>query len=105
MLRKRGLSPIITESPSSKTYSKTLTGKTAIINRQALHADIHAIVLLDTDNNRSQMGFIGADDPAVIASIARKLPHYSSYGALAFELPEVNNIIKRHLPALKSPMI
>jgi hypothetical protein len=93
------------ESPSSKTYSQTLTGKTATINKQALHADKHAIVLLDTDNTRSPMGFIGADDPAVIASIARKLPHYSSYGALAFELPEVNNIIKHHLPVLKSPMI
>jgi len=93
------------ESPSSKTYSQTLTGKTATIDRQTLHADKHAIVLLDTDNSRSPMGFIGTDDPAVIASIARKLPHYSSYGALAFELPEVNNIIKQHLPVLKSPMI
>jgi hypothetical protein len=51
------------------------------------------------------MGFIGTDNPAVITSIARKLTHYSSYGALAFELPGVNNIIKQHLPVLKSPMI
>ena len=91
-------------SPSSKTYSQTLTGNTVTIDKQELHANKHAVVLLDTDNSHSPMGFIGADDPAVIASIARKLPHYSSYGALAFELPEVNNIIKQHLPVLKSPM-
>lgn len=92
-------------SPSSKAYSQTLSGKTATIDKQALHADKHAIVLLDTDNSRSPMGFIGTDDPAAITSMARKLTHYSSYGALAFELPEVNNIIKQHLPVLKSPMI
>jgi len=91
-------------SPSSKTYSQTLTGKKATIDKQALHADKHAIVLLDTDNSRSPMGFIGTDAPAAIASIARKLTHYSSYGALAFELPGVNNVIKQHLPVLKSPM-
>jgi len=67
-------------------------------------ADRHAVVLLDTDNRRAAMGFIGAQAPEVIASMARKLPHYSSYGLLVFELPEVNNIIKRNLPVLNSPM-
>jgi len=50
------------------------------------------------------LAFIGADDAEKIALIARKLPHYSNYGQLAFELPEVNNIIKHHLPVLRSPM-
>jgi len=40
-----------------------------------------------------------------ITTLARKLPHYSSYGALAFSLPEADNIIKQHLPVLSSPMI
>ena len=74
------------------------------IDMQQLHADKHAVVLLDADNSRTPLAFIGAENPEVIALIARKLPHYSSYGMLAFELPEVNNIIKRHLPVLKSPM-
>lgn len=84
--------------------SQQLSAETATVNRQSLHADSHAVVMLDTDNRRSPLAFIGADDPQAIALIARKLPHYSSYGVLVFELPEVNNIIKEHLPVLNSPM-
>jgi len=84
--------------------SQQLSGHTVTINNQQLHANTHAVVLLDANNSHTPLGFIGADDPEVIALIARKLPHYSSYGVLAFELPEVNNIIKQHLPVLKSPM-
>ena len=84
--------------------SQSLSGHTVTIDRQQLHANKHAVVLLDADNSRPPLGFIGADDPETIALIARKLPHYSSYGVLGFELPEVNNIIKQHLPVLKSPM-
>ena len=84
--------------------SQQLAGNTVTIDNQQLHADKHAVVLLDADNNRPPLGFIGADDPEVIASMARKLPHYSSYGVLVFELPEVNNIVKQHLPVLNSPM-
>jgi aminopeptidase N len=84
--------------------SQQLTGNTVTINRQHLHADEHAVVLLDADNSRTPLAFIGADDPEAIALMARKLPHYSSYGVLAFELPEVKNIIKQHLPVLNSPM-
>jgi hypothetical protein len=86
------------------TSSQDLSADTVTIDKQQLHADKHAVVLLDADNSRPPLGFIGAADPEVIASIARKLPHYSSYGVLVFELPTVNNIIKQHLPALKSPM-
>ena len=84
--------------------SQQLTGNTVTIGRQQLHEGNHAVVLLDTDNNRTPLAFIGADDPEAIALMARKLPHYSSYGVLAFELPEVKNIIKQHLPVLNSPM-
>jgi len=88
----------------SHVQAQKLTGTTATIDKQELHINKHAVVLLDTDNTRTPMGFIGAADPATITSLARKLPHYSSYGTLAFKLPEVNNIIKQHLPVLKSPM-
>jgi hypothetical protein len=50
------------------------------------------------------LGFIGADQPDVIIALARKLPHYSSYGRLAFALPEVKNIIKQSLPVKVSPL-
>jgi aminopeptidase N len=94
---------------TSRTFSQALTGTSASIDDVQLYADKHAIVLLDADNTRSALGFIGAHEPDVISSLARKLPHYSSYGALAFELPEVNNpelnnIVKKHLPVLDSPM-
>ena len=81
-----------------------LSGNRLTIDKQQLHANTHAVVLLDADNSRTPLAFIGADDPKVIASLANKLPHYSSYGVLAFELPEVNNSIKQHLPVLNSPM-
>jgi hypothetical protein len=93
-----------TPDSASRMFSQTLSDDTATIGKQQLHLDKHAVVLLDADNSRKPMGFIGADDPEAIFLIARKLPHYSSYGALAFELPEVKNIIKLHLPVFKSPM-
>lgn len=81
-----------------------LSGDSVTIDKQQLDANTHAVVLLDADNSRPPLAFIGADDAEVIALLASKLPHYSSYGVLAFELPEVNNIIKQHLPVLNSPM-
>ena len=90
---------------TSQMFSQTLSAHTVTIDNQQLHANKHAVVLLDADNSRTPLGFIGAENPEAIALIARKLPHYSSYGVLAFELPEVKNIIKQHLPVLKSPMV
>ncbi|MCK4674894.1 MAG: hypothetical protein KAT61_03195, partial [Gammaproteobacteria bacterium] len=90
---------------SSPTFSQALSGNTVTIDKQQLHASKHAIVLLDADNTHTPTGFIGANTAEAIALLARKLPHYRSYGVLAFKLPEVNNIIKQHLPVLKSPMV
>ena len=76
----------------------------AIINDQKLNAADNAVVLLDPDNSRSPLGFIGAEHQDTITLLARKLPHYSTYGLLAFELPTVNNIIKQSLPVTVSPL-
>ena len=89
---------------STKTFSQALSDTKISIDTRDLSADKYAVVLLDADNSRIAQGFIGAQDPEVIASIASKLPHYSSYGQLVFELPEVNNVIKQRLPVLNSPM-
>ena len=78
-------------------------GMAAIAEKQ-LRAINHAVVLLDPDNSRPPLGFIGAESPDSIALLARKLPHYGSYGQLAFELPQVNNIIKNSLPVKVSPL-
>ncbi|MBT8128579.1 MAG: M1 family peptidase [Gammaproteobacteria bacterium] len=65
----------------------------------------HAVVVLDADNSRKPLGFIGAADPAEIVLMGRKLPHYSSYGVLAFTRPGADNILKRHLQVQFSPMM
>lgn len=89
---------------TTQTFSQSLSANTVTIDEQQMHADRHAVVLLDADNRRTAMGFIGAQSPEVIAAMASKLPHYSSYGRLVFELPEVNNIIKQNLPVFNSAM-
>jgi len=92
-------------------YSQRLTSDT-----QSLHinsADIgnetflkkeHAVILLDNDTLRSPLGFIGANDVSTISGLARKLPHYTSYGRLVFERQTAKNIVKQHLPASNSPL-
>jgi aminopeptidase N len=84
--------------------TQQLQPNAATINDQVLNAAEYAVVLLDPNNSHSPLGFIGADQPEVIIALARKLPHYSSYGRLAFELPEVKNIIKQSLPVTVSPL-
>jgi aminopeptidase N len=86
------------------TATQQLTAITATINAQPFNASEHAVVLLDPDNSRSPLGFIGAQQPDEITTLARKLPHYSSYGRLAFVLPEVQNVIKQSLPVKVSPL-
>ncbi len=84
--------------------SQQLSADTAKIGNKQFNAEDHAVVLLDSDNSRTALGFVGADDPEVIALMARKLPHYSSYGVLVFNRPEAINIMKQHLPVQVSPM-
>jgi len=87
-----------------KAAKQQLTPTTAIIDDQELNTAEYAVILLDPDNSRPPLGFIGAEQPETITALARKLPHYSSYGLLAFELPEVNNIVKQSLAVKVSPL-
>ncbi|MGD8802824.1 MAG: M1 family aminopeptidase [Gammaproteobacteria bacterium] len=84
--------------------TQQLSARAVTINNQRLAADRHTVVLLDPDNSRAPLAFIGADDPVAILMMARKLPHYSSYGVLAFDTHQQENIIKQHLPVLNSPL-
>lgn len=92
------------DTKSNNTFLQSLSDKKIRLNNQVLHAENYAVVLLDADNRRSPLGFIGAEQPEVITAMARKLPHYSSYGQLTFALPEVKNRIKLRLPVLYSTM-
>ncbi|MEZ5627267.1 MAG: M1 family aminopeptidase [Rhodocyclaceae bacterium] len=64
----------------------------------------HTVVLLDTDTGRPPLGWIGADTPADIAALARKLPHYGSAGRLVFARGSAANQRKDALPVARSPL-
>lgn len=63
-----------------------------------------AVVLLDADNRRTPLGFIGAATPTDIAGLARKLPHYTTYGRLAFTAGSLNRRLAEALPVSHSPL-
>jgi hypothetical protein len=63
-----------------------------------------AVVLLDADNRRAPLGFIGAATPADIAGLARKLPHYTTYGRLAFTAGSLNRRLAEALTVSHSPL-
>jgi hypothetical protein len=45
----------------------------------------YAAVLVNSDADGATTGFLGADTPDGVAALARKLPHYGSYGRLLFD--------------------
>ncbi len=56
--------------------------------------DEHAVVRVSTDARGISTGFIGADSAALIDALARKLPHYGSYGVLVFDAATGSNRLK-----------
>ncbi|MBT0962545.1 M1 family aminopeptidase [Denitromonas iodatirespirans] len=64
----------------------------------------HTTVLLDVDTARAPLGWIGADAPADIAALARKLPHYGSAGRLVFARGSAANQRQDALPVARSPL-
>jgi hypothetical protein len=64
----------------------------------------HAVVVLDPDNARPPLGFVGADDVTVIRRLAGKLTHYGSFGRLAFALPGLENRLREAVGVMHSPL-
>ncbi|MDJ0738811.1 MAG: M1 family aminopeptidase [Gammaproteobacteria bacterium] len=60
-----------------------------------------AVVVVANDRGGVSSGFIGAPAAATIRQLARKLPHYGSYGRLVFD-PGGNNLRKDALAARHS---
>jgi aminopeptidase N len=54
----------------------------------------HSVVLVNNDATGRTTGFIGAATPKAISAMARKLPHYGSYGRLAFDAASGRNLRK-----------
>jgi hypothetical protein len=74
------------------------------VHGERVEPDQQAVVLLDPDNGRAALGFIGARGADAIASLAAKLTHYSGFGRLLFDLPSVENRLRESLDILASPM-
>ncbi|MCB1772287.1 MAG: hypothetical protein KDI88_01610 [Gammaproteobacteria bacterium] len=60
-------------------------------------ASSHSSVLVNTNADGASVGFIGAATPDAIAALARKLPHYGSYGRLLFDAANGRNLVKTTL--------
>ena len=80
---------------------KTLSGPAATLQADALLAGGQryarngaAVVRVATDAKGVSTGFIGAAGAALIDALARKLPHYGSYGVLAFAAAGAQNLYK-----------
>jgi hypothetical protein len=50
------------------------------------------------------VAFLGAERPAALPGLGRKLPHYGKYSLLGFEGDEPANVAKETWPVLASPM-
>jgi len=69
-------------------------------------AERFAVVRVNIDREGRGTGFIGAHGPALIDALARKLPHYGSYGVLVFDTQGRNRLKaspdNSHSPLLRS---
>jgi len=59
---------------------------------QSYRAPEHAVVLVENDPKGVATAFVGAADSATIAALARKLPHYGSFGRMVFQSGSADNL-------------
>ena len=88
---------------------QTLTSRGADIGSETFSADTSSIVLVNSSREGLTTGFIGADRPDAIAMLARKLPHYGSYGRLVFDnasgAAQVKDTLTPRYPALSRQLV
>ena len=63
-----------------------------MIAETAYEAAQSGVVLVASSERGVTTGFIGAPAPATIGALARKLPHYGSYGRLVFDADGRNQV-------------
>lgn len=61
-------------------------------------------LVLTAHLGQTPTAWLAAPDAAVLAILARKLPHYSKFSYAAFNGPEVTNLIKGVWPVSRSPL-
>jgi len=75
-------------------------GETLLLAGKEFDRESHSVALMAARGER-HLGFIAAADAAAIPSLARKLPHYGSYGMLAFDASGQNSL-KQSAPVTDS---
>ena len=76
------------------TPEATLQADALLAGGQRYPRNGAAVVRVATDAEGVSTGFIGAERAALIDALARKLPHYGSYGVLAFDAASAQNVYK-----------
>ncbi|MFQ5717145.1 MAG: M1 family metallopeptidase, partial [Nitrospinales bacterium] len=91
---------------SLKGYKTTINDTGVKFGNVEVKRAGHSLVLAARHpaNPELALGWIGAETPAAIPGLGRKLPHYHKYSYLAFEGDEPANIRKGAWPILDSPM-
>jgi len=69
----------------------------AIIGGRSYPAETVSVVLVANDAAGLSTGFVGADSPQAVQTLARKLTHYGSYGRLLFDADTGTNQLKDSL--------
>ncbi len=68
-------------------------------------SDSAAVIVTRLPSNAAfALAWVGADNPAAMPGLARKLPHYGKYGYLAFTGDEPQNSAKGLWPVTESPL-
>ena len=75
-------------------------GKTLLLAGKEFDSESHSVALMAARGER-HLGFIAAADAAAIPLLARKLPHYGSYGMLVFDASGQNRL-KQSAPVTDS---
>ncbi len=84
--------------------NQRLDENAAMVDDSIYGSGDHAVVLVDPDNARMPMGFVGATDVTAIRRLASKLTHYGSYGQLVFSHPGLESRIRGRLGISQSPL-
>ncbi len=87
-------------------YAFNDAGDTLTIAGTPLARSQHAVVVMarHPGNPDQALGWLATDEPAALAGLGRKLPHYGRYSYLAFTGTEPTNVLKGQWPVVASPL-
>ena len=91
---------VLQENNSRFAMLASLPGGSVTLGSPGHDRSSHSIVRMNQSAGRA-IGFLGGANPDSIAQLARKLPHYGSYGMLLFDA-QGNNLLKQSSPVTNS---